>query len=89
VKYLRFIFAYAALVVSNGAALLTVQKSLILLKRNHEYFSEADAGQAQNSTTPTNFGDVKLKHAISPPSARIRRPEEVSVMTSFSSRTSR
>ena len=40
-KSLRLIFAYPALVVSNGVALITVQMSLILLKRNREYFSEA------------------------------------------------
>ena len=40
-KSLRLIFAYPALVMSNGAALSTVQKSPILLKRNLEFFSEA------------------------------------------------
>jgi hypothetical protein len=40
-KSLRFIFAYPALVVSNGGALITVQMSLILLKRKLDFFSEA------------------------------------------------
>ena len=40
-KCIRLIFAYPALVVSNGAALFKVQMSPILLKRNREYFPEA------------------------------------------------
>jgi hypothetical protein len=40
-KRLRFIFAYPALVVSNGGALFTVQTLAILLKQKLEFFSEA------------------------------------------------
>ena len=40
-KYLRLIFAYLALVMSNGGALFTVQMLAILLKQNLEFFSEA------------------------------------------------
>jgi hypothetical protein len=40
-KYIRLIFAYLTLVVSNGAALFTVQMPPILLKGNREYFSDS------------------------------------------------
>lgn len=40
-KYLRLIFAYPALVVSNSGALFTVQMLAILLKLKLKFFSEA------------------------------------------------
>lgn len=40
-KYLRLIFAYPALVVSNSGALFTVQMLAILLKLQPKFFTEA------------------------------------------------